>query len=41
MIFIIIGWETLWVGVCTPERKNPVRFMEVERSSTGLAFQAI
>lgn len=38
MVFVILGYEGLWLGLCTPGRAAPVRYVEAERSSAGIAF---
>lgn len=38
MIFVILGYEGLWVGLSLPGRASPIEYVEVERSAAGLAF---
>ena len=38
MAFVIIGWKRGWLGLCVPNRDNPIRYKEVERSEAGFAF---
>lgn len=39
MVFLIIGYDALWVGLSVPTRALPYTYAETERSSAGVAFQ--
>lgn len=40
MVFVIVGYEALWVGLVSAGRPDPVRYVEVEETSFGKAFIA-
>jgi integrative and conjugative element protein (TIGR02256 family) len=39
MVFLIIGEELSWIGLCVPGQDVPIRYTEVERSTVGIVFQ--
>lgn len=38
MVFLIIGYDGLWLGLVRPGQHTPVRYVEVEESALGKAF---
>lgn len=38
MVFLIVGYEGVWLGLSYPGRASPIRYAEAERSSAGMAF---
>lgn len=38
MVFLIIGYEGVWLGLSLPGRAAPIRYIEAERSAAGRAF---
>lgn len=38
MVFLILGYDGLWLGLCIPGRASPVRYVEAERSPAGVGF---
>lgn len=38
MVFLILGYEGLWLGLSSPGRAIPTRYREAERSAAGIAF---
>lgn len=39
MVFVIVGYEALWVGLCVPDQPEPLEYGEVETSAEGIAFE--
>lgn len=38
MVFVIVGYNSLWVGLAVPGLAKPIRYIELERSVAGVAF---
>lgn len=38
MVFLIGGYSCHWVGLTVPGTERPIRYVEAERSSVGIAF---
>jgi integrative and conjugative element protein (TIGR02256 family) len=39
MVFLIIGYAALWVGLSVPWKRQPIKYVEAERSPAGIAFK--
>jgi integrative and conjugative element protein (TIGR02256 family) len=38
MVFLIIGYSGLWLGLSMPGDAVPIRYREAERSASGIGF---